>query len=193
MGYHNISPDLKPYMKKSVYDPDEDGKISLGLIAIDQDLNMGSHNILLNSGYKVDGIDVSDHTHSLVIYNYSKDPTLYTHDNVDGYQAYVVAELTHDFDTEHAYFICKADVYNYETSTSIYDLLLCIGDTTYTWGHYYVSAQSWWYPVLKVSKNVNPETGVLVQFKVRIQADNMLSKLVGKELIVENYTLGAPT
>jgi len=101
---HRISRclDVRKLMTKEEYDPNNDGKISLGIIDIDQDLNMGSHNIVLDEGAKVDGVDISEHTHSLSVTSVSKNPTLYSYSFGDAHGDHVLAELNHNFNTEHA-------------------------------------------------------------------------------------------
>ena len=104
---HRISAtlDVRKLMTKEEYDPNNDGKISLGIIDIDQDLNMGSHNIVIDEGYKIDGIDVSEHTHTTPIQSQSCVCDVYEYSEISAGEEKLLASTTHNFSTPHNYIL----------------------------------------------------------------------------------------
>jgi len=102
--------DLRKLMLKEVYDPNDDGKIALSIIDVDCDLNMGSHNILLDAGYKVDNVDIDQHTHSLSLPNKSDAFTAYTHSNITATGEYTILELTLNVDSPHILIYYKGSI-----------------------------------------------------------------------------------
>jgi len=190
---HRISAtlDIRKLMTKEEYDPNNDGKISLGIIDIDRDLNMGSHNIVIDNGYKIDGIDISEHTHSLSITSFGLDPTLYSHSNVSGGVEYLVAEINHNFNTPHAIITHRTylkntgsvskgfwvKVYiNGEEKTSHYFTLAIGGERTVTYGD-----------VVEIETQDTYKVEIKVLFE-----EGTTANLEGKKLITESYSLGKP-
>jgi len=109
---HRISTgfDLRKLMLKETYDPNDDGKIALSIIDIDCDLNMGSHNIFLDEGYKVDNVDVEQHKHKLMITNKQDSFTSYTHSYVSGDNEYKILEASLDINSPHLFAYYKGSI-----------------------------------------------------------------------------------
>jgi len=112
---HRISTgfNLQKLMLKETYDPNDDGKISLGIIDIDQNLNMGSHDIVLDAGRTVDAVDVSEHTHHFTKFNLDADPIKYEYSHVNSEKT--VLELEHLFVGNYSAFEYEGYVYCYDT------------------------------------------------------------------------------
>jgi len=112
-------------MKKANYDPNEDGKIALSIIDIDADLAMGAHNITLDAGKTVDGIDVSNHTHCLNVGNQTYDCDGNTLNNIlTG--TYTIITKQHNFNTIHAIFIYKIYIFNRTENDKTYKIRLYV-------------------------------------------------------------------
>ena len=191
---HRISRclDVRKLMTKEEYDPNNDGKISLGIIDIDQDLNMGSHNIVLDEGAKVDGVDISEHTHSLSVTSVSDNPTLYSHsvDNQAG--EWKVGELTHDFNTEHAlisYGIRFKNRSNY--AYNFYIRLYINGQKVSEHNRNVTQYEEKKFGFLEVLE-VQQGSGISVEVKVYVGVDKSYD-LEGLSLVVKSYELLPPS
>ena len=214
MTKHSITPDLSPYMKKSVYDPDddgviavaqteadmkkadydpnEDGKIALSSIDIDADLAMGAHNITLDSGYKVDGIDVSEHTHSVSTTKLSMNPTLYNPTNITDDDWHILAELTHDFNTTHVMISYKVTITDKGGHTNAAYVGLFINGVKEAVHYCHAEAnqthQSEYCDVLEVSEGSDISVQVKIYRPSAVKYD-----AEGKELVVQSFDMAKPS
>ena len=191
---HRISRclDVRKLMTKDEYDPDNDGKISLGIINIDRDLNMGSHNIVLDEGAKVDSVDISEHTHSLSVTAVSDNPTLYWEEKTDEGGEWVFAELTHDFNTEHALICYCVTLENKEPFAFDFWVRVYINGVKRIEKLYNVSAGGRKEASGLNNLEVDEGEDILVQAKVYIGAD-FSYKYSGRCLIVKSYELLPPS
>jgi len=187
----NIVCSLKEYMRKDIYDPDNDGKISLGIINIDQDLNMGPHNILLDNGYKVDGIDISDHTHSLVVHNISDNPTLNSCVGLPQYEGCTVATITHDCVSEHLIINYKFRIKNNDTVDSSHQLNVYIGGKSVKSEMLSVPAGTEKVFEYQEAYDVDVASGVKIEIFVGGGTSNN-TDMEGLRLIAQSFTLGNP-
>jgi len=179
-------------MKKSVYDPNEDGKIALSIIDINADLAMGAHNITLDAGKTVDGIDVSNHTHTLTATSVSVAPTLYEPSVSQGNE-YLVGTVDHNFTTTESLISYCVD----------FDAAGASDETYYV--RIYVDGE------LKLSREVTvpahnskrAQYGEVIDVgttgtktvDLKVYVDYIAESRVvhGKNLVVQSYNLGAPS
>jgi len=194
---HRITSGFDPrkLMWKERYDPNDDGKIALSIIDIDCDLNMGSHNIILDSGYKVDNVDIDQHTHSLSLPNKSDSFTAYTHDHKTEEGEYTVLETSLNVDSPHILIYYKVGLLLYTIvgdSKDWHKVRLYVNNN--------LKVERWVEPTLNEEKEfpywdiVEGITGTNIPIKVTIyKTGDDEVKMSGKYMVVTVYHLEPPT